>query len=323
MPSNHQIPATGFLSHLRHYHLLLFLAFIDTVFKLVFVLSSRKLIAMFLKKELNPIKLIGASLLLLAALFYIEDFIKLTLFPFYHQYHLIGFISLRIINLFLYIILLLSLFSAYALKLWMNTERQKRELIQNQLSTELNFLKAQINPHFIFNSLNSFFSIAQKNNVPQLEDGILKLSDLLRYSLYNTAKTNINLEREIRYIKDYIHLAELRFVPGEVETNFSVSGEMENRKIAPMILLPFVENSFKYGTAVERTSAIDIVLRCEKEKIYFKCVNSIYHDQEGNKEKGLGLENVKRRLEILYPGKHKLFFGEKENKFIVELEIMN
>lgn len=229
----------------------------------------------------------------------------------------------RVLNFILYFLLLLLIITYFFTKEWVQNEKQKRELVENQLSTELKFLKAQLNPHFLFNTLNNLFSIAQKNNDTETASGISKLAGLMRYMLYDSSVTQISLEKEIKNMEDYIALSKLRYAKDEIKTELKIQGHLEAVSIAPMILLPFVENAFKHGASIEKSITIFISLIATEEKIIFTCINPInkLENMKPENYRGIGLENVKRRLLLLYPYRHHLEISESTERFTVKLEI--
>ena len=182
------------------------------------------------------------------------------------------------INLFIYLFILLVLFAWYFTKEWVKNEKQKREMIKTQLSTELMFLKNQVNPHFLFNTLNNLFSIAQRNNDIETANGIFRLAGLMRYMLYDSSVTRISLEKELKNMNDFIALSKLRYSNDEVVAAVNTSGNIENIFIAPMILLPFVENAFKHGINIERITTIAISLAANDDKIIFTCVYIFFRE---------------------------------------------
>jgi Histidine kinase len=185
--------------------------------------------------------------------------------------------------------------------------KREQELINEKLETELNFLKAQTNPHFLFNTLNNFFSMAQLHGDTILADSILKLSGMLRYTLYDSNVKLIPLKKEIEYINSFIRLTKLRYKDEEVIVTFDTPEEESKCQIPPMVLIPFVENALKYGVAVNRKSEINLQLSIQNGILTFSCVNTNYqHLKSRSETSGIGLNNVKRRLELIYPDKHKL-----------------
>jgi LytS/YehU family sensor histidine kinase len=195
-------------------------------------------------------------------------------------------------------------------------------MIETQLTTELNFLKSQINPHFLFNTLNNLYSIAQRSGNDQLETGIYKLSGLMRYVIYETGTPKVQLEKEIGYIHDFIGLSRLRFTEEELNVSVRVEGPVRDAPIAPMILIPFVENAFKHGVKIEFSSFINIRIAVAGDKIIFECTNSLHQGKRIEEtQTGIGLENVKRRLDLLYPGKYKLEALKLSDSYKVNLEL--
>jgi sensor histidine kinase YesM len=194
-------------------------------------------------------------------------------------------------------------------------ELQQKELeIQNRQS-ELSFLRSQINPHFLFNSLNNIYSLVYQGSGQALT-AIAGLSDLLRYMLYDAAE-KVPLATEMDYIQKYIGLQQLRF-DHPVDVEIKMEGKMEGVVIPPLLLIPFVENAFKHGDPGK--GGIAIYLQSSAQKTYFHCTN-----RKGLQQKdpggGIGLENVKRRLSLLYPGKHVFLIEEGPLNFSINLEL--
>lgn len=209
-------------------------------------------------------------------------------------------------------------------KAWVNNELIRKQLAAHQLSTEIKFLKSQINPHFLFNTLNNLFSMAQGNGNEELADGISKLSEMMRYMIYESNAESVPLSKEIEYLKNSIVLNKLRYADEEVKVIFNYPEHLQDLYIAPMIFIPFVENAFKHGVLINRSSQIDIAISVAGERsILFTCENTDYgfirkmDDVDG----GIGLENVKRRLELVYPGKYDLAIKKEEDKYAVALKI--
>lgn len=229
------------------------------------------------------------------------------------------------LNIVVYLVITLVAMTIFFTRESFRNERQKRELIESQLSTELKYLKAQVNPHFLFNTLNNLFSIAQKNKDEETANGISKLAGLMRYMLYDSIVTKVSIEKEIKNIKDYITLSKLRYSSDEVVVNVTEEGEFSKTVIAPMILLPFVENAFKHGVDIEKITTITISIEATKDKIIFECINPIVEGSSSAYKEygGIGLENVKRRLSLLYPQKHKLNIADDGKNFTVYLELVN
>ncbi|MGF2412289.1 MAG: sensor histidine kinase, partial [Ferruginibacter sp.] len=195
---------------------------------------------------------------------------------------------------------------------------KERELVNERIVAELNLIKAQTNPHFLFNTLNSLYALARKNS-PDTQHGILKLSNLLRYLLYEASANAVLIKREINVIQDYIELEQLRW-GNKVDVKFSIAVDCENTEIIPSILLQLVENAFKHGAGESRfNSFIFIDLRLSNEFLQFTIRNSA-EEEKPKSENSLGLKNLKRLIDLSYSDYH--FNCELlNNEFLVELNI--
>lgn len=199
---------------------------------------------------------------------------------------------------------------------------QLQELEKEKTLAELKALKSQINPHFLFNSLNSIYSLARKNS-PNVPDKIIRLSDLMRHVIYNSDDDFILLTKEVEMVRNYIELQNLRTSENE-KINFELAGEIEGKKVAPLIFLPFVENSFKHGLKSGAENAfVNIKLEVLGNNLSFEIVNSKGKsiETEDFKHKGIGIENVKKRLELIYPGSHSLQITNTEETYKVILQV--
>lgn len=199
-------------------------------------------------------------------------------------------------------------------------EDLKNKFLQTQLQLkeqELKFLKMQIHPHFLFNSLNTIYGFALKkaDKAPEM---ILKLSNLLDYILYQVEKPSVLLQDEIDHLKDYVSLEKMRF-HDTLEVHISEEGNAENVQIAPMLLIPFVENSFKHGTIIDGKLKVAISIIIEKGFLLFKITNST--SKQVTNETGIGLDNIKKRLEMLYPNGHQLKIEQENQLFVVALKV--
>lgn len=203
---------------------------------------------------------------------------------------------------------------------WRNDEKHRAELENEKIKTELLFLKQQVNPHFLFNSLNSIYSLAL-NKSDVVTSSILKLSSILRYMLYDSEDSQVSLHKELEFIQDYIDLQRLRLTE-KVLVNYKIIGEAEDYKIEPFIIIPLIENAFKFGTDNVNQTFIIILINILHERIEIKVTNKIVTKAEGNKnQSGIGINNIKRRLELLYPNKHKFTVDEENDVFSVNLAI--
>ena len=200
-----------------------------------------------------------------------------------------------------------------------------QSILSEKLQTELFSLRNQFHPHFLFNVLNSLYSkILSKSD--DSADIVLKISDFLRYSVYDVNTKNISLTKEIEYLKNYISLQQLRF-DNRLELSFSTSGIMENQLIEPFLILPFIENSFKYSLDDVNSQAwITISITASEEWLVIKIENSLppvfaKNKDAENQYSGIGIANVKRRLELLYPNQHILTIKNEVDSFFVSLKI--
>lgn len=201
-------------------------------------------------------------------------------------------------------------------------EELSREIEKEKLNSELAFLKNQINPHFFFNTLNNIYSLIGINQNDS-QEAVLKLSKLMRYLIYDSEKGNTMLSHEIEFMKNYIDLMKLR-MSDKVTLNVSFPEEYADRNIQPLLFIPFIENAFKHGISYREKSFIDIEMKAEGSSIAFKCSNSLHSKTEKEAEAetgGIGLENVRKRLDLLFPGRHELRIDSSENRFDVFLEI--
>ncbi len=213
----------------------------------------------------------------------------------------------------------------FFLKEWAKSELIQTQLQANQLSTELRFLKSQINPHFLFNTLNNLFSLAQREGKGNLADKIAKLSGMMRYMIYESNTDRVPLANEISYLEDCIALHQMRYAGNEAEVTlkYPEPATVAVVQVAPMLFIPFLENAFKHGVAIGRHSSIALSISVNLRKLVFTCENVDYSSvKKLDEEKGgIGLENVKRRLELVYPGRHELRACHEDGKFIVNLQI--
>jgi sensor histidine kinase YesM len=208
-------------------------------------------------------------------------------------------------------------------RLRFSEQKRLQELKKSQVEAELKFLKAQVHPHFLFNTLNNLYALTLDKS-ENASEVVLKLSDLLNYMLYECNEETILLKKEIKLIENFLSLERIRY--GEsLDINFNVKGETAGKKIAPMLLLPFVENAFKHGVSqISQEARVKIVLEVVGPHLNFAVKNTkpILHEKdEAGYTEGIGLKNVKRRLEILYPGNYIFNIIEKDREFSIELKL--
>jgi two-component system, LytTR family, sensor kinase len=272
------------------------------------------------------------------------------LFPFYDKnwpnapqsdrYHVLGIVLWCLVSLcigliwgsiapspypFLFLYLLPSsvgFISAY-LRRHFFRETQKLQTQVLQKSTELDTLRSQVNPHFLFNALNTLYSVALQERSEKTADGIQKLGDMMRFMLDENNQERIPLSKEIGYLHNFLNLQRMRLDEGhEIEIRVNIQEPDQERYLAPMLLNPFVENAFKHGISLRQPSWIYITLTLDATKLYFKVHNSL-HQKTGNdpeeKHAGIGLENVRKRLDLLYPNRHSLDIQATERDYFVSL----
>ena len=228
----------------------------------------------------------------------------------------------NIINYLLSIFLLLLSTLVEMASIASQKEKETAELKGDRLNAELKFLKSQINPHFLFNTLNNLYALSLTQS-EKTSEVILQLSEMLKYNLYEASnKEKVNLLTEIEYIKNYIHLFQLKDEPLKEQISFEYE-LTQTAELAPMLLIPFVENAFKHSDITNNEKAkINIQLNVVANKLKFQITNSQpTHPQEKDHTGGIGIENVKRRLNLLYPDQHKLTIESTKNAFQVYLEI--
>ena len=201
---------------------------------------------------------------------------------------------------------------------YIKNERRNKVLENQKLAAELAFLKSQVNPHFLFNTLNNIYSLAYKQS-PETPDAIMKLSLLMRYMLYESNDTMVSLEKEVEHLQNFIDLQKLRLREQTI-IKFNMEGDLHGKQIAPMLLMTLVENAFKHGLVSKNEIGISINLKVFHDNLVFSTINNTSSHKK-REFGGIGLENMKQRLRILYPGRHKLTFEEKESTFYATLKL--
>jgi two-component system, LytTR family, sensor kinase len=211
--------------------------------------------------------------------------------------------------------------SVAAVQKWRQETKARQDLEQQKISSELSFLKAQINPHFFFNTLNNIYSLTMFN-VESAREALHTLSRMMRYVLYETESGKIPLSKEIAFVQDYIDLMKLRLTD-KIQVTFERPVPLVDVAIAPMLLLPFVENAFKYGVSTTEPGRIYIGIKQQLRHLEIEVRNTLFAEKrvtldEGN---GIGLVNTRRRLDLLYPNRYTLTVRERtaDNEFVVHL----
>ncbi|WP_350292564.1 histidine kinase [uncultured Croceitalea sp.] len=235
----------------------------------------------------------------------------------------------KILSLVIYIamihVLLFIIAIAWGVQLKLIKEMKSKQLLKEaNLQAELGFLKAQINPHFLFNTLNNLFAESRKSNNPIVSEGIAKLSNIMRYMVREGNLEKVHLDKEIQYIKNYIDLELLRISSSDsaqIKTNFDIDDS--TIEVPPFLLLPFIENAFKHGINITKSSFIEFDIKATKSELMLRVENS-NHDNIANRvgdSGGMGLNNVKRRLLLIYPDRHRLDIYSGELIYTVILKI--
>lgn len=206
---------------------------------------------------------------------------------------------------------------------WVRHTREKQELQTQTMQSELRFLKSQINPHFLFNTLNNLYALTLKKSdkAPEI---VIKLSEMMRYMLYECNEKRVLLSKEVNYIRNYLDLEALR-QGKNVTIDFEVQGAVGNQKIAPLMFIPFLENSFKHGLSNQISQGfVNIILTVKEKEVFFFIENSKSETipiQDHRRSGGIGLVNIHRRLNLLYPEKYDLKINDNPNTYAVTLRL--
>lgn len=294
------------------------------VVKVPMVYALFYLTEQYLAKRFTIFKTISAGILLflisLVAFFLVKQYIVIELI-YRSNTTLSDALNFTSILSSLFILLFVS-GMALSIKLVRLNIRQKnteQEIIKKKLETELQFLKAQTNPHFLFNTLNNIYALARKRS-DQTADVVMKLSKLLRFMLYESQKQLITIAEEIQVLTDYIELEKIRYTE-KLKISFTRSVDNELQSIAPLILLPFVENAFKHGAGESRfDSYISIDITLQQGQLCFSCENSATENMAAPNTDKIGLGNIRRQLELIYPG-HSLAITNENSYFKVLLKL--
>lgn len=210
--------------------------------------------------------------------------------------------------------------AAFFLRRNILTQRENEEKEKLRREMELTYLKEQVNPHFLFNSLNSIYALSNRQS-PETPDVVMQLSELMRYQLESAEKDKVLLKQELEFIENYLLLEEKR-LSKRCSIEFAIEGDLMSLKIAPMLLIPFVENAIKHGAqSTNEKSTISVSAKVKNSELVFRVVNSKPSTEAVSKRKGLGLENVSRRLELLHPDSHKLEIKNTPTRYSVNLSI--
>jgi two-component system LytT family sensor kinase len=204
-------------------------------------------------------------------------------------------------------------------KKWFKDQQEKKDLEREKLQAELKYLKAQINPHFLFNTLNNLYGLTLKKS-DEAPEMVMRLSEIMRYMLHDSNERLVPLASEINYLKNYIGLQLIRQLD-RTEIRFDINQEPNGQSIAPLLLIPFIENSFKHGAGGVEKGWIHINVRLSGNRLTFRIENSKPLEPPDVVSHGIGLKNVQSRLELLYPDKHSLIIEDAADHYLTELKL--
>lgn len=297
-------PRSFSIEHLILFNLIPIIFFYVNAYLLMPFLLNRKRLFLYIIATLAGMT--AFAFLLYYARSVVMDFPFTLRFPIFSFFNLLSFLAMSI---------------AYRFVLDKNRlERLQREKETESLKTELSFLRSQVSPHFMFNVLNNIVSLSRTQK-DLVEPALIQLSDLMRYMLYESDEEKVTLAREIEYLHNYINLQKMRF--GEdVQVFVDASGNFDEYLIEPMLLIPFVENAFKHGIGLITDPHIKISIAEQNGTLNFAVVNKYNRVHEiKDKQSGIGLNNVQRRLKLLYPDKHDLILEKLNDEFVVNLKL--
>ncbi len=235
----------------------------------------------------------------------------------------VGFLKVNLwdLSIIFFVIFSLSYFYGY-IRIKLKTSEKLFDLKLGAKESELSLLKSQVNPHFLFNTLNTIYATALEENASRTAESTAKVANLIRYMQNDINKDLIPLENEVGYLKNFISIQKLRSgIPLDVRTDFR---NLENKEISPGLLIPFVENAFKYGLNGFDPMHFSISVHSDERNIYFQCINSYKEGQENSKTGegfGIGIKNARKRLKLVYPTNHTLQIDDSGNVFKVNLQI--
>lgn len=305
------------------YHLILFVVLFG-----VYYLNTQKIIPSILKKRINfyyVIVFFGICALVINLMRLIETEFDLqaqvykSLYPnrdFYPEDHT------SYVNYYVFFLTALVLMIGYInflLKRWQKEENKRRQIKAEKIKAELENLKAQINPHFFFNSLNTIYALTH-NDIGKSQKALLKLSEMMRYAMNEENKKVVSLREETAFIQNYLELMHYR-LPKNVQLSFELTQQQQKKKIAPMILLSFVENCFKHGISTEKACFIKITTAFENNYFVLITENDWFPKRKNQLSKGIGIKNTKKRLAIIYEDAYLLEQKIKKNRFYSILKI--
>ncbi|MXV16911.1 sensor histidine kinase [Hufsiella ginkgonis] len=225
--------------------------------------------------------------------------------------------NIDLVSLFIFMLIMGISFATTTVQQWQSTEQKVVKAEAEKVNAELSFLKAQINPHFLFNTLNNIYTLSVMDS-RNTSDSIMKLSNIMRYVTDDVTNDLVRLQSEIDCIEDYIDLQRLR-LGDSADVQFTLEGKVLNQRIGPLILMTFIENAFKYGVSKKQKTVISISIKVMGDQVDFYCRNRVFEQQNRLERTGIGIKNTKQRLEYLYPGKYQLTINNENQLFTVRL----
>ena len=215
--------------------------------------------------------------------------------------------------------LLMTALAFHIIKRFMASQSKLKSAENAQLQTELNFLKSQINPHFLFNALNNIH-VQNRINPNEASESILRLSSLLRYQLYDSARDKVNLQDEVDFLRNFLQINKMR--TGDTDIDFQVNGDLDGVKISPYLFIPFVENAVKHSRGLGGTHRVRIKMIVDRQELFFEIENSKPQKVAAKKsDGGIGLINISRRLDLLYPKRYQIEINNAYNAYLVRLKL--
>lgn len=202
---------------------------------------------------------------------------------------------------------------------WKQSQRDKMEIEMQKNAAEMILLKNQINPHFFFNTLNGIYALAIRQS-DNTAPAILQLSQMMRYVLYESEGEKVLLEKEIAYMRGYVTMQQMRLGSNN-SVHFEINGAATGLTIVPLLMIPFIENNFKYGISGNQETRMNITIDLTEQILRFRSENTIVHRDQEDNHKGIGISNVRRRLDLAYHDRHDLSISELPDEFVVQLEI--
>jgi hypothetical protein len=297
----------------------------ETIYRVLLFLPGHIFLTYIFFYYLIPVFLLNKKYLAFSLLG-ILTYILSLLYAFFVNFYLLELFQLKSIwvgsPLIAQTTMLGAALSIKFLKKYYQEKKRALEIDQQKTKAELNFLKSQVHPHFLFNTLNNLYSLVLEKS-PKAPEVLLKLSELLRFLIYESSSPFIPLQLEISLMRKYIELEQLRY-GDRLDVSISVQGDLENRFISPLLFLPLIENAFKHGVSNQIDQCwISLNIYMEENKLHFKLVNS-KEDEKSRKHvshKGIGLNNVKKRLELVYPEAHLFEIKDGIEMFIINLRL--